>query len=228
MRNLIWKEFRQNSRVLLAVAIVAFAPYAMVVSFKLTCESNPAPAGRLIDAIAKASSFSLLLSCLLAAFLGGNAMAGERADRSAEFAAGLPIPRRPAIASKLAVSLGACLALFLVNYAVLALLLPLAEPNLTAASNFIRSMALVFLVMVGTFGIAWFFSSLLRSPAIAAAAAIGTATMLVMIVRQAYGWEVPENTARLSLGDSIALSILALGVVLLVAGTGIALRRKEP
>ncbi|HSW47042.1 MAG TPA: ABC transporter permease subunit, partial [Phycisphaerae bacterium] len=120
MRTLIWKEFWQNSRVLLAVAIVAIAPYLVLPSIAISemiadaiksDDRHVAP--QWSDIIQSAALCSMVLSTVLAAFVGGNVFAGERADRSAEFAAGLPIPRRGVLAAKAIVSMGFCLGLWL-------------------------------------------------------------------------------------------------------------------
>ena len=61
------------------------------------------------------SIYSLIISQLAIALIGGNAIAGERADRSAEFLCSLPITRKRILASKLLISLAIILVIWLTD-----------------------------------------------------------------------------------------------------------------
>jgi ABC-type transport system involved in multi-copper enzyme maturation permease subunit len=93
MRWLLWREYRLNRLILIAGGAFFVLPYAIVGLGILFgwCES---------DHIVGAWMVSTLSVNLLAALLAGNAIAGERTDRSAEFIAYLPLSRRRIVAGK--------------------------------------------------------------------------------------------------------------------------------
>ena len=231
MRNLIWKDYRQNRAVLLAVLIVAAAPYLVVlVVATLDRLFWGSDAEVWMGAAGIGSWASLWLSVMLAAFLGGNAIAGERADRSAEFAAGLPIPRTRAIISKAAIAALPGLALWAVNSLVLISVVKAFHGGrlrwfLASEASWAAVWALLLGVLL--FGLAWLFSSLFRSPALATASSLGTVTALAV--------------ATLSLKDSVvagrspdffAITVLALcvgiGLLAFITGVLVSLQRREP
>jgi ABC-type transport system involved in multi-copper enzyme maturation permease subunit len=234
MRNLLWKDFWQNSRVMLAVGIVAAIPYAVVlvimagevVAHPSNLTAHLPSQADLIDAIKGASAVSLGLCILMAAFIGGNAIAGERADRSAEFAAGLPIPRGKALASKAMVAVVPCMAMWAINAAVW---LIGRQIDLHAGTNGKGDDLLVLpfclLGLVAMLCLSWLFSSLGKSPAIAAAAAIGTAASLYIALAVLAGSKgLPDGFLLVWL--PIAGSIMSL--LAFVAGEEISRRRVEP
>jgi ABC-type transport system involved in multi-copper enzyme maturation permease subunit len=236
MRNLLWKDFWQNSRVILAVGIVAAIPYAVVLGMMagemVAHPSDPTahlPSRTdLIEAIKGSSAVSLGLCILMAAFIGGNAIAGERADRSAEFAAGLPIPRGKALASKAMVAVIPCMAMWAINAAVW---LIGRQIDLYAGTNAYRHKGDDFLVLplcllgvVAMLCLSWLYSSLAKSPAIAAAAAIGTAVGLyvgLMVLASSKG--LPDAFLLVWL----PIAVLAMSLLTFAAGAEITRRRVE-
>jgi ABC-type transport system involved in multi-copper enzyme maturation permease subunit len=233
MINLLWKEFWQNSRVLLAIGIVAAGPYAIylilliVQMFRMRDQHVEVTVQELGTLLLVASGLSMYLTILLAAFLGGNAVAGERADRSAEFAACLPISPGKAVASKAIVAAGACFAIWAVDAAVFLIAGQLASPGhfFDPRSPFDPAIIVISLVgVVGLFGLAWLFSSLLRSPAISAAAALGTGLTLAFVVRCFLPWEPLSNSRLISL---LSLPV-GIGVLCFASGVFLCLRRVEP
>ncbi len=237
MRNLLWKDFWQNSRVLLAVGIIAAIPYMVVLGTTagrtLADWSQATTAtfeiGMWAEAMREASGVSLGLCILMAAFIGGNAIAGERADRSAEFASGLPIPRGKAVASKATVAAVACLAMWAINAATW---LIGWQVDVHAGTNVYHHrgdeaavLPFYLLAIVALLGLSWLCSSLLRNPAIAAAAAIGTALGCVL----AFG----VLGASLELEKSFLLVwgpvfVVSMSILFFAAGVEISRRRVEP
>lgn len=231
MRNLLWKDFWQNSRVFLAVAIVAAAPYLGALGISAAERLFwPSESHSWITAVRDAGWASAGLSVLMAAFIGGNAIAGERADRSAEFAAGLPILRRRSITSKAAVSGLVCAAMWVFNAAVLGITVFLLHSTRPAFqfnfSDEVFAVSLCGSLGVLLFGIAWLFSSLLNSPAIAAAAAIGTVAVLYFAVLP-----LQEHLPDRPIGNTLLVCLMAIplvvGLVSFVVGSLVCLRRAE-
>ena len=242
MKNLLWKDFWQNSRVLLAIAIVAACPYVVVLAITtgeiIVHKYNglvisAACGDSLIGMFMGASMGSLILSVLLAAFVGGNAIAGERADRSAEFVACMPISRGKSVASKAIVAAGACLAMWAVNAAIIAVTWSVAhlgrpffwsDPRHEA--SFVMMYSLGGIVLL--FGLAWLYSSLLSSPAISAAAAIGTAIVLVVIVQTICSYLYHDPFSRFVWFFLLCYLAPIIAVLSFTAGVTICLRRNEP
>ena len=110
MNSLLWREYRLNRWILV------FCAAAILVSYLLGFLLNHYALDD-GDDIGAAATF--MLSLLTVALLAGNAIAGERADRSAEFIAYLPLRRSSTLASKLFLHLIAIVVLSAVNLWVL-------------------------------------------------------------------------------------------------------------
>ena len=97
MKWLLWREYRLNRLLLMTGATLLLLPYAIAL-FDLGWDawwgSSQSPrAENAARRFEVAAFFSIVISQLTLALLGGNAIAGERADRSAEFLAYLPVSR---------------------------------------------------------------------------------------------------------------------------------------
>ena len=116
------------------------------------------------------------MAALLAAACGGLALARERRDRSAEFLAMLPVPRRRIVISKLV----ACLACVLLAAGAHVAVVVAGARALAPMGDFMGRQAEVSLLglpqagaaAAAFFGVAWMWSSFTRSPAIAAVVAL--------------------------------------------------------
>ena len=93
MKWLLWREYRLNRLILIAGGAFFVLPYAIVGFTVLTGSYQ-------MTYVTRAWLASTYAAQLLIALLAGNAIAGERADRSAEFIAYLPLSRRRIVASK--------------------------------------------------------------------------------------------------------------------------------
>ena len=225
MRNLLWKDYRQNRGVLLAVVIIAVGPYvAALVITAFRALFWPPGQRAWMEGIQQASRVGLIVSAVLTAFMGGNAIAGERADRSAEFAAGLPIHRPESILSKALIALIPCL--FLWALSAVANLCSALEGKLTTSGD-LELMLATLLCLILFFGLSWMFSALLRSPVISAAAAIGAAVALSLGGATLRNTVAPEPLDNIQV---IALLVLpvTVGFLSFLTGTLICLRRQEP
>jgi ABC-type transport system involved in multi-copper enzyme maturation permease subunit len=179
--------------------------------------------------------FSLAISVLAVAFLGGNAIAGERADRSAEFFAYLPVQRAQSMASRLIVVVGAGLLVWLINLVVVYWVAPhvgYVSPTLAQQLAALRHQTMpgITLTAALAFGTAWLCSSLLSSPSIATALGLVSPALLFMVL--AIIWDIVRGSTPWYEAEFIAFwyAILApaLACLCLVTGCVHYLRRVEP
>jgi ABC-type transport system involved in multi-copper enzyme maturation permease subunit len=233
MTWLLWKDYRHNRMIVLTGLLVLLLPYVGSLclipfrpdipkaSFEKTCQV-------ILVSLASASLFSLVMSQVTVALIGGNAIAGERIDRSAEFLRSLPITRRKILASKLLfaliivaviwsnVLLGLCLSNTLYNSREF--------PDMLHFARFLANVAVTGLLF---FCVAWFFSSFLASPTFAVFGGLITPLLIPSgILLVAYQFELPLNETLFQnwnwgIGVSLALAFFA-------AGTCYYLRRVEP
>lgn len=176
MNWLLWKDYRHNRLIVLATLVLLVTPYLIGVAVIVggrwiqdgTRDGQPVywtPPWR--EIVAGTGGYSFMLCQLGLALLGGNAISGERVDRSSQFLYSLPVTRRKLLASKLLfVSLVTAM-ICLVNMAVFLFLVSVTrevderfyEMVFTVAA-YIAATGLTF------FCVAWCLSSFVASPAI--------------------------------------------------------------
>lgn len=228
MKALLWKDCRVNGLVLIVGALLVLGPFLIAVPINFYSEriygalSRPWP-----EQLTVTGLVSLAFSLLTMVMLGGNAIAGERADRSAEFLACLPPSRRAIITSKAIVALGVGLAAWLVNLGVIYILAPRTgwvPAELATHIQQSRADTLFFLgvLSVYLFGSAWLGSCLVASPAIATGLGFVPPFMTGCLLLYFLG---PEHPAIDGWYCGIAVT---LGVLFFVAGVAYYLRRVEP
>ena len=103
MNWLLWREYRLNRLILAFGAVLILAPYLIAVIYS----GLSIVLGDSIDGnFETAAVWSFVITwALMLVLLPSNAIAGERADRSAEFISYLPLLRGRMLASKLLLSL---------------------------------------------------------------------------------------------------------------------------
>jgi len=176
MKWLLWKDYRNNRVVVFAALAFLLTPHlsALIVSCRqYFCWHNSDP--RLwVDNFAVSSVFGLIVSQLAIAVIAGNAIAGERADRAAEFLASLPITRRRILASKLLLSLAIVAVIWGTDAPALLCLKGRGtwqvEVGLTLGYTAATTSVL--------FSVAWCLSSFLASPTFAVAGGLLTPVVL--------------------------------------------------
>ena len=116
MKWLLWKDYRQNRPVVVMILFFLVIPHLVALcgacwmTFRESSERSPWTV-----CFGTSSLLSLFVSQLLVAVIGGNAFAGERADRSAEFLVSLPVTRGRIVASKVLFAVTIIATVWLVN-----------------------------------------------------------------------------------------------------------------
>ncbi len=225
IKALLWKEYRQNRKILAGAAVFVALPYLIL------CIVSILYGGRWESFLAGAGMWGVVLSVMMAAFIAGNAIAGERADRSAEFAAYLPIDRRRDMLSKAIVASGAAAGLLLFNLAVVYNEISRDWTHRTLPEDAFVIAIIAPAVSVLLFGVAWLLSSLWNSPPLAAVAGIASAVILwaaVASVSERMGLKTPGPDGFLVWCIWYPSLCASIGVTAFIAGVVYYLRRVEP
>ncbi len=185
-----WRLFRVPMVALIFVGVGAYVLATMsIVDDDLSQRHNPnlsmSPAS---SVVAAASMGAIALTGLIACAPGGVAIAGERADRSGDFMALLPVPRAQIILSKLLTS-AMMLGLFVLIHLMVAGSILFNDGFHRAAPGFQQhiwtTLAADLVWLIGTtvclFGVGWFFSTFLNSGPISACVSIAV-TSIAMVV----------------------------------------------
>lgn len=223
LKTLLWKDFRQHGKFLVACGVLLLLPYVIAVVTLIGNQMSKYATEEWITIFFAASIANAMLAVVLVAFIAGNSIAGERADRSAEFTAYLPIDRKTAVLSKAITAIGICVGLVTVMSVIAWLLSPTANggPTEVRASD-----ARMFLATaIPMFGVAWFLSSFVRTPAIAAAMGVAFPVCLGVTCGFLSELESMEKTDMVSV--FIVISI-AVGLACFAAGVVHYLLRVEP
>jgi ABC-type transport system involved in multi-copper enzyme maturation permease subunit len=233
MNWLIWKEYRNNRVIFGAGLALLLLPHAIALFAGLR---HP---DLWTESFQPATVASIVITSILLALLGGNAIAGERADRSAEFLACLPISRRRHLASKLIL---APLWLVVILGFNLAIVLFASgsdiRPGEFIADILQDSERWEFLLGVGCyvgtiaafFCVGWFWSSLLSSPTLASAFGLIAPPVIIGGINGVI-W---LTGVQFSLNEEVVIACWYAGVTLtlsmacFVAGSWYYLRRVEP
>ncbi len=106
MKWLLWKDYRHNRLVVFTGLLLLLLPYLLALYLTLggpwpNVDDRNLPTWQWRNNFIGASTASLFLGQAIFALIGGNAIAGERTDRTSEFLFSLPIARRRLLASKL-------------------------------------------------------------------------------------------------------------------------------
>jgi ABC-type transport system involved in multi-copper enzyme maturation permease subunit len=232
MNWLFWKEYRQNRVIVIALLVMLVVPhlfglYAMWYEWRYCPWQKFLQEWRQILVVA--SLYSLGISQAAIALIGGNAIAGERADRSAEFQAYLPLTRKKILAGKLLLVLAIAAAIWLTNPLIIVwTTLPSANREIGDVDALMMNVAITGLVF---FCMAWFFSAILRSPTFSVAAGLVAPVIVWSLIMygnylvQGDHWK-PET--ELVLQTCYVCISLAVALPSFGFGTWLYLRRVEP
>ena len=223
MKNLLWREFHWNRVVVIQAVVVFLLPYAILLIIGLWPRDASLSWKDVRVGMGGAAVYSLVISQITIAFLGGNAFAGERSDRTAEFLAFLPISRNQRLFSKLLFASIVAALIWGINGIVFGILGgfdDLLDGDWTLIARYIASTGLVM------FGVGWLISSIQSSSpfAVFGGIAVPMLTMIGLWLTIVFGVEGSgEYFAKWY--TLISVSLGAIGFAL---GTWLFLGRVEP
>ena len=227
MKGLIWKDYRLNRSLLIlgATTLVGLYVAGFAIEVSHTWPAMPPPKV-FADALFSYGHLALGLTPFLTALLGGNAIACERAERSAHFLAYLPPAKWQILASKLIVALVAT-GFF---WGVILLLTYGIAPLISSKPiNFLNSMSGspwgVVSGCILTFGVGWLGSACLESATIPAILALAAPFMFGLGL---YAIAAMFAVSRFELMEWSGIAGFGCGACAFAAGTWCYLRRVEP
>jgi ABC-type transport system involved in multi-copper enzyme maturation permease subunit len=229
MRWLLWREYRLNRLIVITGAVILVLPY-LAAAGVLIWAPQPfvADAPNAFVAFGRAAACSFICSQLTLGLLGGNAIAGERADRSAEFVAYLPITRSRRLLAKLLLVFISVAVIWLFNLAAMSIVLSFGPDRfLPHLGDGVVQAAFFAVTGLTFFGVAWFVSSLQSSPTFAVCAGLIT-PFLLLICLQAIAWVVDVLSFAKIITAGYAITSPLLAIIGFVVGTILFLRRVEP
>lgn len=172
----------------------------------------------------------LLLACSTLPALAATALARERRERSGDFLRTLPIARSKIVLSKALIVLGCTLLLVVIALVAAELIRP-AMPNFWPGPSYYAEFLIIPAMMIALIGLGWGLGSIMRSDTIAAAISLGVViTFFVGIWMSAgrfygdLGTEAQERAAFTMIAWAYAIT----GLIGIIAGTVIAIRRTSP
>jgi len=228
MTWLLWKEYRNNLLIVYVTLFLLLVPYLIAVFAMWKWGFHET--GGWEFCLGTASIYSLDFSQLAMALIGGNVIAGERLDRSAEFQAYLPIPRSKILWAKLMLALAIAAVVWLPNVSIMWSMVDDVYRRIDNGYPLNITM-MTFIAITGFtfFCVAWFFSSIIKSPTIAVCA--GLITPLIMIGSISFIANLLANRGvdPLLFAKFWYLSIcIFLSLICFAIGTWHYLRRVEP
>jgi ABC-type transport system involved in multi-copper enzyme maturation permease subunit len=169
MRWLLWKDYRNNRLVVIAALCFLLVPHLLALSFSWRGVSDgPDARLRWAEIFFASSLYGFCIAQVVIALVGGNAIAGERVDRSAEFLASLPIPRGRILVSKLLLAVAIIAVIWLTDglalWYTMKLLYQHRGIDYAAALSWLATAAITAMTF---FCVAWCLSAFLSSAVIA-------------------------------------------------------------
>lgn len=174
--QLVWREWRRSRTILFVALGIIVALLLLVFSQPQTPPEAAGGKISVVDRMAVVGYFATWIAVHVSVFLlpmiAANSLAGERADRSAEFIAPLPVSRSVRLVAKVVLLAAVAIAL----WAPVLLVAPLLGNSQLVKADDYRS-GLGLLGMVATFtllatALAWLLAAWVESPVIAALGAI--------------------------------------------------------
>jgi len=229
---LLWREYRRNRVIVFAAIVLGLLPYASLFLTNLYRQIVDGLPARSLSShmMMGLAGYSISLAQIAVVFLGGNAMAGERTDRAAEYMAHLPIPRGRRLIGKLflaalvaAVTWGSNLVVMALNFADVS-----SRGGVILDRDFFVPIGLIAVSTLAAFSVAWFVSSFQSSATFAICSGL-VAPLIVIFMIQMISWQLLE--ANLSIAATATYYGTSCGIVAAVGfacGTWHFLQRVEP
>lgn len=226
MRQLLWKDYRLNRGLLFlgAFALAGVFVVGLIVEVGYTWPEMPT-AKVWADGLHSYGHLALSITPFIAALLGGNAVACERADRSAHFLAYLPPTKSQIVTSKLLLAASALAIFWGVILVATMVIAPLVSPEPT---NFLYMVTGPWAAAAGcacTFGVGWLGSVFLEKPVAPVLAALVSPFVLGYVL---FLFSAVTGISRFDVLEWSGGVSLAIGIIACVAGCWYYFRRVEP
>ena len=212
MKALIAKDVRYYRVPMLALLITGSTCYVVAVIAVLSSHTDDKPR-QFMAALEVASGFATMVVGLIAAAFGGIALAGERADRTAEFMEMLPVRRFQIVLSKCLVSLS-MLFICLVFHMTVAMCLIDRQMRST---DLVYTLAVIDGLSLSCYGVAWLLGSFLKSGPVSACVAIGVTVSSALLSTTTVKWFSSDLSHREPL--AIAIVTAWMGLASLIVGS---------
>ena len=218
MRALLAKDWRYFRLPMLALLIAGAGCYAMVSASMLFMQ----PSETTPQAISSGAGVAIALTAMIASAFGGIAIAGERADRTGDFMALLPVTRFQMLLSKCVMSV-LLLGASVIFHAFIAFYV--LGPYWKATPEWSHGLTLCSGLTISFFGIAWLFSSFTKSGPISACIAIAITLGSTVLVSLSFDG---HNHTEFIVTMTTTAVTTAIGMTSLACGTVYYLRRIAP
>ena len=231
MSWLIWKEYRVNRLILLVGLGLLLVPHliALIVTLRHPDQWE--------ECFRASTGSSFFLTQIVLPLLGGNAIAGERNDRSAEFLACLPFSRWQNLISKLVLAPLVAVAICSVNFVFLLFVLGEEVSTHEIIAHFQRRPgdlivpACYVVTPLVFFCVGWLFSSFLKSAVFSSAAGLITPFVVIWCVYGMALWlkiDDHDQNFEFFMACWYAGLCFVLSMVSFIVGSCYYLRRVEP
>lgn len=229
MKTILWREWRW-SRLIFVVGLGLFLwPYIVATLVILWPSERSLDSSDVAQDFIVAATLSLAGSQLTICCLGGNAWAGERSDRTAEFLAYLPIAKWQRMLAKLSLIAGVTLLILVINGLMVWLLNDLLEPIIRENVDYISTLQYIAVAGFVMFGVAWCVSSFQSSSAFAVCGGVITPWVISLCILMIdLNFELETETRGQLYESGFLVISLILGTLTFVFGTWYFLKRVEP
>jgi ABC-type transport system involved in multi-copper enzyme maturation permease subunit len=226
MSGLLWKDYRLNRGLLMLGGAGLASVYVIGLAVEIS-HTWPAllDSQAWADALCSYGHMALSGMPFIAALLGGNVIACERADRSAHFLAYLPPTKARILASKFIVAACALAVFFGGNLVAIYVIAPLLNAERT---NFLYMLGTPSGALTGcalTFGIGWLGSACLEKPTFPVLTAIA---FPFVIGYGLFTFAAVSGISRFVVFEWAGTVSLCIGIAAFTLGTERYLRRVEP
>jgi ABC-type transport system involved in multi-copper enzyme maturation permease subunit len=226
MRQLCWKDYRMNRGLLIFGLLVLIGVYVVGLAIEISYTWPAMPARQAwADALCSYGHLAFSLLPFLAALLGGNAIACERADRSAHFLAYLPAAKSQIVTSKFTVAACAVAIFSGGNLAVMYAVAPLLAAKPDDFMYMFGPPSATFAGCVFTFGIGWLGSACLEKPTYPVLAALVSPFVLAYAL---FLFAAVSGISRFEVAEWTGAVGLVIGCFAFALGTWSYFRRVEP
>ena len=221
MKALLWKDYRLNRAWMISGLVIWLVVYLIGVIIELAAHWPEMPTSR--DWGGMLNSYgvvSLFMTWVAAAMFSGNAVAVERAERSAHFLAYLPPSRWEILTSKFIVA--ASIVVFMWGWALLSVYVLAPGMDTMAEADGPQVRELVGICVL-TFGVGWMCSAQMEKTVGPIVVALASPPVVALVLETLVSLMDWPRSRTLGFAVNMCLGLLTLGV-----GTLHYLKRVEP